>query len=100
MTKKLVVCLLVFFSFCPLSLSSERVRGIWVECEGTNETLSSPKKLEEMAEIAGASGVNTIFLQIYRHNRCWYNSNLADSTPYNLIKAKYNIDPLDYAIME
>jgi uncharacterized lipoprotein YddW (UPF0748 family) len=74
------------------------VRGLWVECEGTNSTLSSPKKIRELIALAKYSGTNVIFLQVYRHNRSWYNSSYADTTPFDIINAKYKIDPLSYAI--
>lgn len=93
---RLLRCFLVFW-FLGFSVSyAEQVRGIWVECEGTNQTLSTPQKLQEMVQLAKDTGINTIFLQIYRHNRSWYDSKLADSTPYK----NCGFDPLNYTIQE
>lgn len=87
------------FYFLPsFLLYADGVRGIWVECEGTNQTLSTPLKLDEMLKIAEDSGINNIFLQVYRHNRAWYNSKLSDNTPFDIIQNKYAIDPLGYTI--
>lgn len=86
--------------FCVQSVEAlaEQVRGVWIECEGSNETLSNPKKLDEMIQIAEDTGTNSIFLQVYRHNRSWYNSKLSDTTPFRTIWNKYGIDPLSYSI--
>ena len=45
---KIILILCVFFLSLPLYSATEQVRGLWVECEGTNSTLSSPKKLQEL----------------------------------------------------
>jgi uncharacterized lipoprotein YddW (UPF0748 family) len=92
----------ILFSICCFLLTgfahAEEVRGLWVECEGSNATLSSPDKIQDLISLSKYSGVNTIFLQVYRHNRSWYNSGSADTTPFDIVKAKYSIDPLSYTI--
>jgi len=95
----LIFVLLTLF-LCSADLSAAEVRGLWVECEGSNETLSSPAKLDALIDIAKRSGVNTIFLQVYRHNRSWYNSELADTTPFDVIFNAYKIDPVAYTILK
>lgn len=87
------MCLLICAGLC-----AQQVRGVWVECEGSNDTLSSPTKLQQLISLAKDSGINTIFLQVSRHNRSWYNSSLSDTTPFNNIWAKHKIDPLEYTI--
>lgn len=88
----------LFFSF--YTASAEQARGIWVECEGTNETLSTPQKLAEMIRLSKDTGINTIFLQVHRHNRSWFNSSFADPAPFLNAHKKYNLDPLGYTITE
>lgn len=101
MGKLIFLFSIFYFSvFASSAFSSEKVRGFWVECEGSNSTLSSPEKLLEMIKTVKDSGGDTIFLQVYRHNRSWYDSSLADTTPYDIINAKCKIDPLKFAIEE
>ena len=89
----------VCFSVFPLWADArQQVRGFWVECEGSNDTLSSPQKLDELIRICKTTAANTIFLQVQRHNRSWYNSRLADTAPWDGIWKKYKIDPLKYTI--
>jgi len=73
-------------------------RGLWVECEGSQETLFSREKIDRMISRAAASGFNLLLIQIYRHDRAWFNSLLADTTPYRRIVKKEKIDPLGYII--
>lgn len=87
---------LVFWFLGFSVASAQQVRGIWVECEGTNNTLSSPQKIQELIQVCKDTGIDNIFLQVYRHNRSWYNSKLADTTPYQNCK----FDPLNYTITE
>lgn len=93
-----VLCFVFFLAASAQVKAEQQARGLWVECEGSNETLSSPGKLQQLIQIAKDSGVNTIFLQVYRHDRSWYDSGIADTTPFDVIWGKYKIDPLAYTI--
>lgn len=92
-----MLCCLLSFLWSNNCFSNQ-VRGIWVECQGSNDTLSTPNKIREMVDFADKSGSNTIYLQVYRHNRSWYYSKLADKTPFTRIWKKYKTDPLAYTI--
>jgi uncharacterized lipoprotein YddW (UPF0748 family) len=78
--------------------AGSQVRGIWAECEGVNSTLSSRAKIEEMVNRVGRAGFNTVFVQVYRGNRSWYRSRLADSAPYRQFYAQEKTSPLRVAI--
>ena len=75
-----------------------RVRGIWAECEGVNATLSSRAKIEELFARCEKAGVNTVFLQVYRGNKAWYRSDIADASPYQDFYSREKICPLRLAI--
>ena len=93
-----IACFEVYaFSACA---EDGRVKGIWVECEGINRTLSSPQKLDRMINAAGDIGVNNIFLQVYRHSRSWYKTNLADDSSFQSFYKNYKIGPLKYAVIK
>lgn len=74
------------------------LRGIWAECEGANATLSSRAKIEELFNRLQRGGVNTVFLQIYRGDKAWYPSRLADSGPYEQFRAVERGSPVRLAI--
>ncbi|MDD5556923.1 MAG: family 10 glycosylhydrolase [bacterium] len=74
------------------------VWGIWAECEGANASLSSRAKIEEMFDRLERAGFNTVFIQVYRGDRAWYRSDLADAGPYEEFRAREKSCPLDLAI--
>jgi len=101
---KKVLILLTFGACLSVSASSPaatptgETRGLWVECEGSQETLSTKAKIEQLIRRAQSSGFNTLFIQVYRHDRAWYNSRYADTVPYRDIVKREKIDPLAYLI--
>ena len=80
------------------SASAVEMRGIWVECQGSNDTLSSKKKIEDMVNRVSSADMNTIFLQVHRGNRAWFRSSFADTGPCDDFVKKNGCDPLSYAI--
>ncbi|HDL64261.1 MAG TPA: hypothetical protein ENH12_02595, partial [Proteobacteria bacterium] len=83
---------------CRAETPAREARGLWVECEGSQETLSTKAKIDQLIQRARNSGFNTLFVQVYRHDRAWYNSRYADTTPYRDIVKREKIDPLAYLI--
>jgi uncharacterized lipoprotein YddW (UPF0748 family) len=105
MLRRLLFPLLLLISL-PLAGSlyagkaPREARGLWVECEGSQGVLYSRKKIDLMIRRAKKSGFNILFVQVYRHDRAWYNSVIADTAPYRRIITKEKIDPLAYIIKE
>jgi len=62
-------------------VSGER-RGLWVLCEGSQRVLEHPEKLDLLLSDAAAMGVTDLFVQVYRGGKAWFDSSLADRTPY------------------
>jgi len=73
-------------------------RGLWVDCEGTERTLDTREGIDRLVSRAAEGGFNLIFAQIYRHDRAWYDSEYADTTPFREISRKEEIDPLAYLV--
>ncbi len=76
----------------------KEARGLWVECEGTEQTLSTREGIDRLVQRAREGGFNLIFVQVYRHDRAWFDSRYADTGPYREIAAREKIDPLAYLI--
>jgi len=57
-------------------------RGLWVLCEGSQRVLEHRERLELLLGDAQALGVTDLFVQVYRGGRAWFDSSLADATPY------------------
>ncbi len=102
LTECAVIALLGIQGALPLGLSGSKgrneVRGIWAECEGINSTLSNRGTIEEMVNRVGIAGFNTVFVQVYRGNKAWYQSKLADPAPYHEFYTKEKTSPLRIAI--
>ncbi|MDP8246683.1 MAG: family 10 glycosylhydrolase [Candidatus Tritonobacter lacicola] len=76
------------------------MRGLWVECQGSNDTLVSKEKISGMFNRAASSNINAVFLQVHRGNKAWFRSSFADSGPCESFRKKYGIDPLTFSIEE
>lgn len=105
MKNKRTIFFLIFFNIIFVFTSmyyahASELRGMWVECQGGNQTLSSKANIDQMIKTAKETNLNAIFVQIYRANRCWFNSDIADKTPFLNTYKKDNIDLLDYIIAE
>lgn len=74
------------------------MRGIWAECEGVNATFSSRAGIEQMFGRLEKARVNTVFMQVYRGDRAWYRSGIADAGPYKAFHDREDICPLRLAI--
>lgn len=96
--KDILFLILVLLIFCANSVSAKVSIGLWVECEGSKETLTSLKKINRLLSDAKDMGVTDLFIQVYRGSRSWCNSSFADTTPYKQFKNKEGIDAIQYII--
>lgn len=76
------------------------VRALWVECEGTNDTLSSKAKIRELIQIASDNDFNVLFVQVFRGHRAWYETELVPNEPYREFYRKEKTDLLQFLIEE
>ena len=106
MKRFLVISMLVFFQGILTAAGATEpshaadFRALWVDCEGRNETLGSKAKIVEMLDEAKRIGCTDVIVQVYRGNRSWFDSKIADATPYREIKAAEGIDCLRFLIDE
>ncbi|MCB1195190.1 family 10 glycosylhydrolase [bacterium] len=92
----------VFYSllciFYAVLLHAAPSMGLWVECQGSEATLDSKKAIDEMLEDAVQMHIDTLFIQLHRGNRAWFDSSLADSTPYKAFFEKEKTDLVTYIL--
>ena len=60
-------------------------RGMWVLCQGSQRVLEHPDRIPMLIDDALALGVTDLFVQVYRGGRAWFDSSLADPSPYKKI---------------
>ena len=71
---------------------------LWVECEGTNRTLDSFAKVDALLADAKAWGIDTLFVQVYRGDRAWFDSRLCDASPFTAFSKREGKDMLQYLL--
>jgi uncharacterized lipoprotein YddW (UPF0748 family)/peptidoglycan/xylan/chitin deacetylase (PgdA/CDA1 family) len=54
---------------------------------------SSREGIDALIDFAGHAGINTLFVQVYRENKAWFPSQVADSSPYEKCYNVLSEDP-------
>lgn len=85
--------------FCLLGLAfpvlaQDVPRGIFVWSLEEQPVLSSIGQMERMIAFAKKEGISTIFLQVYRGNKSWFPSKVADDEPYRFCRKQVGQDPI------
>jgi uncharacterized lipoprotein YddW (UPF0748 family) len=78
----------------PAAAPPPRPRGLWVLCEGSQRVLEHPERIPALIEDARALGATDLFVQVYRGGRAWFDSTLADPTPYRELRESTGRDTL------
>ncbi|MCM8794531.1 MAG: family 10 glycosylhydrolase [Candidatus Omnitrophica bacterium] len=91
-----VLLLAAFLPACsPLHAAhQEPMRGLWISCLGDKTVFGGPTAMEEAVAFARDSGFNTLFVQVYRGDKAWFDSELADASPFRQSRSRFNADPL------
>ena len=101
MKKCFFLCFMVWCTVVHIhAVSAGLSVGLWVECQGRERTLDTKQSIDEMIADAEMMGVDTLFIQIHRGNRAWFNSSFADPAPYKKFVAGEKIDPVKYILRE
>ena len=67
-------------------------RGLWVLAEGARRVLDHPERIPELLQEAAALGATDLFVQVYRGGRAWYDTEIADPTPFRRNLENHGID--------
>ena len=66
----------------PVAAGPPRRRALWVLAEGSQRVLEHRERLDLLLADARALGATDLFVQVYRGGRAWFDSSLADPTPW------------------
>lgn len=80
--------------------SSRPPRALFVTVLQEPQVLSSREEMDKLISFAKESGIETLFVQIYRANKAWFPSRLADSKPYEFVLKKIGRDPFALLIQK
>jgi uncharacterized lipoprotein YddW (UPF0748 family) len=65
---------------------------MWVLAEGSRRVLEDHERVLALIEHARALAVSDLFVQVYRGGRAWYDSKIADATPFVRLRAEVGTD--------
>lgn len=70
-------------------------RGMWVLCQGSQRVLDDASRIPRLIAQAQELGATDLFVQVYRGGRAWFDSSLADPSPWQAgVAASGGVDPL------
>jgi uncharacterized lipoprotein YddW (UPF0748 family) len=75
-------------------------RGLFVTVLQDPPVLSSRGEISKLINFAKRARINILFVQIYRANKAWFPSNVADPEPYETCLKNVSEDPLKLLIKE
>lgn len=75
-------------------------RGLFVTVIQDTPVLSSRKEITKLIDFAKKAHIKILFVQIYRSNKAWFPSKVADAKPYKTCLKNISADPLALIIKE
>lgn len=102
MKKNIVLFFLCSMMTIPISVQSRESlpRGLFISLIQEPVVLSDRKKMIELIDFAKQAGIRSLFVQIYRANRSWFPSKVADASDYQQALQTTQEDPLAFLIRE
>lgn len=73
-----VCCVLIGTAYASVDVG----RGMFVSVLDANPILADKQKIQQLIEFSKKAGIKTLFVQVYRANKAWFPSSVADSSPY------------------
>lgn len=84
----------------PASCAQRPPRGLFVSVIQNPPVFSSRKQIMELVDYAQRAQVQDLFVQIYRANRAWFPSRVADASPYVACRDSVGEDPFALLIRQ
>ncbi len=95
--KKLMLTIL-FFLMAVTGHTQEVSRGLFVWALEKEPVIASQGQIERMIAFAKKEQIDTIFVQMYRANKSWFPSKIADDEPYRHARKQVGQDPVKLLI--
>src|SRR3989338_5962617 len=105
-SKNMKTCLSISILIASLVLpipawSQETIdRGLFVSVIQDPPVLSSREEIKNLIVFAKKTNVKTLYVQIYRANKAWFSSTVADQEPYETCFKNLSEDPFTLLIKE
>jgi len=96
--------LFIIFTILPLSAyakdKADIVKGTWVTCFSEKKVLYSKKSAFELIKFCKKSGINEVYLQLYRGGKSYYDTKINDKTNYEGMLKSAGGDTIDVILKE
>lgn len=101
--KKIIpaICILLSIAvFIPAQAKCETTerRGLFVSVIQEPWVLASRNDIEKLVDYAKKARINILFVQIYRANKAWFRTKIADQEPFDTCLKEVPEDPLKFLI--
>ncbi len=102
MRKIILLCALISFSLphYPAETKVNQSRGLFVTVIQDPQVLSSRKEIAKLIDFSRKMHIQNLYLQVYRANKSWFPSKVADQTPFDACFRNVSEDPLSVLIEE
>ncbi|MFC1480416.1 glycoside hydrolase family 10 protein, partial [Candidatus Omnitrophota bacterium] len=102
--KNIFLIALIFLCFsatlCPGGISDVRTPrlGAWITVFSPERVLYSRENVDRLIRTCKESGIDDIYIQVYRADKAYYDSDITDRTAYENIMSESGEDTLKYLI--
>ena len=94
------IVLICFFLFSPIAYCTDMRLGTWISIFSKENVLQSTDNIDHLLDVAQSSGIDDIYIQIYRADKAYYNSSITDASPYENLLSQAGTDTFEYLIKE
>ena len=74
--------------------------GVWVTCFSEKEVLYAIENVDALVKMCRTHGLNQIYIQLYRADQAYYDSQITDASIFQTMKGMAGADPVKYLIEE
>ena len=74
--------------------------GLFITVMQDTPVLTSREEIKKLIDFAKKEQIKILFVQVYRSNRAWFPSRIADSSPYRACLKSVSQDPFAFLIKE
>jgi len=74
--------------------------GVWITVFSPENVLGSKGNVDKLITSCKKTGIDQVYLQIYRADKAYYNSQITDKTPYETILSGAGSDTINYLLNE
>ena len=96
----LLIPVLLYSTGLSLAQAREPRLGVWITVFSPEKVLHSRKNVDRLISTCKKSGISDIYIQVYRADKAYYDSNITDRSSYDKVLSESGEDVLKYLLSE